>query len=147
AYLALKLAGHAADDPVLVRARARIQVLGGPTGLDATTARWLACVGQYPWTGVPTVPVEILLLPPWAPFAVQGVGARARPLLVALAVLSAHRPTTHLPPELGVHELWGGVLPATWPASAGQTLSWRRVLLAADGFAKAVGYTPFRGLQ
>ncbi len=105
AYLALRLTGMAADAPALVRAREFVLAAGGLAGVGAFTRVWLALLGQFPWAGVPATPVELVLLPPWAPVSVE-VFSRARATVVALALLLAHRPPVRLPAEAAVPELW-----------------------------------------
>ena len=148
-YQALKFAGQPADDPALDRARHAILAAGGLVGCDLSTRRWLATLGEFPWTGVPTVPVELMLLPAWAPFSVWQVAAGARAVVVARMLQSAHRWSAHLPPEQGVHELWctpPTSATITYPSHAPE-LSWRHLLLAGDRLARGIGYTPLVGLH
>ena len=148
-YQALKLACRSADDPPLVQARHAIVAAGGLVQCDLSVRRWLATLGEFPWTGVPTVPVELMLLPRWAPFSVAQVARGARVVVVARMLQSAHRWSAHLPPEQGVHELW--VTPPTsatitYPSHA-PDLSWRHLLVAGDRLARGIGYTPLVGLH
>ena len=65
AYLALKLAGHQAQDPALKRAREFIHSRGGPLKSRVFTRIFLALFQQLSWRGIPTMPVEFVLLPLW----------------------------------------------------------------------------------
>src|SRR6266498_3743468 len=63
AYFAMKVAGVAPDDPAMNAARSLIRAAGGPTGADVFTKILLALFGEYDWSGVPAMPVEIMVLP------------------------------------------------------------------------------------
>jgi len=66
AYFAMKVAGVAPDDPAMNAARSLIRAAGGPTEADVFTKILLALFGEYDWSGVPAMPVEIMLLPRWS---------------------------------------------------------------------------------
>lgn len=106
AYFALKLAGRAADDPALVRAREWILARGGLARVGVFTRIFLAYFGQYPWDGVPAMPVELILLPPWSPVSIYRMASWARETVVPLTLLMAVRPRIPLAPGCGVEELW-----------------------------------------
>ena len=57
------MAGVGVDDPAMVRARERVRAMGGPVKANVFTKILLALFGEYDWNGVPTMPVEIMLLP------------------------------------------------------------------------------------
>src|SRR5262252_9890214 len=82
AYFALKVGGLPTDDPSLVRARARILAWGGPTEADVFTKILLALFGEYDWSGVPAMPVEIMLLPRWSYFNLLEVSYWSRTVIV-----------------------------------------------------------------
>src|SRR5205085_10216594 len=63
AYAALRLAGI---DPG-ARAREYIRGEGGVARARVFTKCFLALLGQWPWQRIPTVPAELVLLPPGAP--------------------------------------------------------------------------------
>src|SRR2546428_12859037 len=63
-YFAMKMAGVGVDDPVMATARERIRAMGGPAKANVFCKILLALFGEYDWNGVPTMPVEIMLLPP-----------------------------------------------------------------------------------
>src|SRR5262245_15880844 len=78
AYLALKLAGLGAEEPALARARDAVLSAGGLARAGMFTRFWLACFGQFPWAGVPSVPVEMVLLPEWEPLYIYRVSSWTR---------------------------------------------------------------------
>src|SRR5438094_170604 len=75
AYFALKLTGMSATEPALVRARDFILGRGGLARAGVFTRIWLAYFGQFPWAGVPSMPVALVLLPPWFPLHAVGFAA------------------------------------------------------------------------
>jgi len=67
-YYALLAAGYRKkDSPEMVRAREFILSKGGPEKAGSLTKVMLALTGHYPWGNFPDIPVEIVLLPAWAP--------------------------------------------------------------------------------
>ena len=106
AYFALKLTGMSATEPALVRARDFILGRGGLARAGVFTRIWLAYFGQFPWAGVPSMPVELVLLPPWFPLNIYAMSSWARGTVVPLTLLMAHRPSVRLPAEAAVSELW-----------------------------------------
>lgn len=147
-YLALKLAGHASTEPALRTARDAILAGGGLSACDVETRRWIATFGEFPWAGVPTVPVELMLAPAWTVVSIYRLAGLQRAMVVALMMQSAQRWSAHLPPERGLHELWLTPPVATAVAyGSGSGLSVRHVLIAGDRFAKRIGYTPLVGLH
>src|SRR5262249_49543856 len=65
AYFALKIAGHPADAPAMVKAREVIRSLGGAAACNSFTKFYLALLGQFPYVNCASVPVEMILLPRW----------------------------------------------------------------------------------
>src|SRR5262245_15510267 len=78
AYFAMKMAGVPAADPALTRAREWVLERGGPTQANVFTKITLALFGQYPWGGIPAMPVEIMLLPSWSYFKIGRASCRER---------------------------------------------------------------------
>ena len=105
AYFAMKLAGYSPDDPRMVKAREAILGMGGVEATRIFTRIFLALFGQYPWSRLPSFPVEIILLPGWSPFSVYDFSSWARATLIPIAILMANRPTVPLLPSQGVQEL------------------------------------------
>ncbi len=92
AYFALKMIGDDTHAPHMARAREAILGAGGAAKSNVFTRFLLALYGEIPWRGVPTMPVEIMLLPRWFPFHLDKVSYWARTVLVPLLVLQALKP-------------------------------------------------------
>ena len=105
-YFTLKLAGFTPEEPEMKKARATALRLGGIPRTNTYCKLYLAMVGQYPWKYLPNIPPEILLLPNWAPFNIFEMSSWTRAIVVTLSVIRSFRPTTHLPPEKQLHELY-----------------------------------------
>jgi squalene-hopene/tetraprenyl-beta-curcumene cyclase len=56
------------------------------------TKCFLALLGHWPWQRIPSIPVEIVLLPPGSPFSIYDFSCWARQTIVALAAVQALRP-------------------------------------------------------
>ncbi len=106
AYLGLKLAGLKADHPALLRARQFIQSRGGPLRSRVFTRIFLALFQQLSWRGIPTMPVEFILLPTWSGLSIYELSSWSRATVVPLSVVMAAQPVCPLPPEQGVRELF-----------------------------------------
>lgn len=106
AYFALKLAGHAPTQPWMQEARACILRLGGIPKMNTYAKLYLALLGQFPWQFLPTVPVEIMLMPRWFFFDIYEVSSWSRAMLMPLAILNHYKPTKHLPADKQLHELY-----------------------------------------
>jgi squalene-hopene/tetraprenyl-beta-curcumene cyclase len=107
AYLALKMAGLAPSDPRLVKAREFILSRGGALKSRVFTRIFLALFGQVSWDGIPLLPVEFMLLPPWSGLSIYEFSSWTRATVVPLMIIMAKRPVHPLPPEQGVAELFG----------------------------------------
>jgi len=106
AYLGLKLAGLSADHPALQRAREFIRSRGGPLRSRVFTRIFLALFQQVSWRGIPTMPVEFILLPVWTGLSIYELSSWSRATVVPLSVVMAVQPVCPLPPEQGVAELF-----------------------------------------
>ncbi len=106
AYFALKLAGCSADAPFMQEARASIMRLGGIPQMNTFSKLYLALLGQFPWKYLPAMPVEMVLLPSWAPFHIYKMSSWSRAMLVPLSIISHFKPTRVLPGEKQLHELY-----------------------------------------
>lgn len=78
AYFALKLLGEDPASEPLAKARAFILQLGGIEAARVFTKIWLALFDQYDWNKVPSMPVELVLLPPEFYFNVYEFSSWAR---------------------------------------------------------------------
>jgi squalene-hopene/tetraprenyl-beta-curcumene cyclase len=122
AYFALKMIGDDIEAPHMRRARDAILALGGAARSNVFTRFLLALYGELPWSGVPIMPVEIMLLPRWFPFHLDKISYWARTVLVPLLVLQALKPKPANPRGVTVAELF--VMPPEtvrhWPTGAHQ---------------------------
>ncbi len=141
-YLALKIAGDAADAPHMARARQAIARAGGAERANTYTKYHLALFGQYPWARVPAIPPEMVFLPRASPFTVYDMSAWSRTIFVPLAILYAYKPVCQLPAALGVGELFEG------PAGAPAALSpggLKRLFFGVDAALKLYERVPGTG--
>ncbi len=106
AYFALKLAGCSVDAPFMQEARATIMRLGGIPQMNTFSKLYLALLGQFPWKYLPAIPVEMVLLPRWAPFHICKMSSWSRAMLMPLAIINHFKPTRILPGEKQLHELY-----------------------------------------
>jgi len=106
AYQALKMAGLPAADPRLTKARQFILERGGALASRVFTRINLALFGQVSWAGIPLLPVEFMLLPPWSGLSFYEFSSWSRATMIPLSIVMAYRPVCPLPPELGVAELF-----------------------------------------
>ena len=106
AYLGLKMAGLPAADPRLLKAREFIHSRGGALKTRVFTRIFLALFGQVSWDGIPLLPVEFMLLPPWSGLSIYEFSSWTRATVVPLMIIMAKRPVRPLPPEQGIQELF-----------------------------------------
>jgi squalene-hopene/tetraprenyl-beta-curcumene cyclase len=106
AYFALKVAGVSPDDPAMGAARALIRARGGPSAADVFTKILLALFGEYDWSGIPAMPVEIMLLPRWSYFNLLEVSYWSRTVIVPLLILMDVKPVRRLDASRHLDELW-----------------------------------------
>ncbi len=150
AYFALKLCGFSPADQRLKKAEEFIRAHGGLARAGVFTRCFLAYFGQFPWYGLPSMPVELILLPPWFPINIYALSSWARETVVPLTILMALQPNIPLSPELGLAELWlepPSPQTVAFPRSK-NLLSWRNFFLALDYTLKFLGrhvrWNPFR---
>jgi squalene-hopene/tetraprenyl-beta-curcumene cyclase len=106
AYWALKLVGLPEEAPTLRRARAWILAAGGAERANVFTRILMALFRQVPWRAAPAMPVEIMLLPEWAPFHVSKIAYWSRTVMTPLLILMALRARAANPTGLGIRELF-----------------------------------------
>jgi squalene-hopene/tetraprenyl-beta-curcumene cyclase len=146
AYFALKLMGHEAEEPALVRGRRAIAAAGGPWAVNSFTRFYLALLGQMPYSACPAVPPEAVLLPAWFPVNLQRVSAWSRTMIVPLSLMWAFKPLRRISPDRGIGELF----PARdrrGPPRPADTSGWARFFRGVDRIIKgceAAGLTPLR---
>src|SRR5699024_3480022 len=105
-YYALKLAGDAPEEAHMERARTAILAAGGAARANVFTRIMLAQFKQIPWRGVPFLPVELILLPRWAPFHFRKVSYWSRTVMVPLLILYSLRRQARNPHNVDVQELF-----------------------------------------
>src|SRR5256712_8578756 len=105
-YFALKLAGYSPDLPFMRKARENILRLGGIPRMNTFSKLYLALLGQFPWKYLPTIPVEMILLPSWAPFHIYTMSSWSRAMLIPLAIINHFKPTRSLPGNKQLHDLY-----------------------------------------
>lgn len=105
-YFALKLIGDPPDTPHMAQARDWVLGHGGAERSNVFTRFTLALFGQAPWRAVPTMPVEIMLLPRWFPFHLEKVSYWSRTVIVPLLVLASLKPRARNPRGVNIGELF-----------------------------------------
>ncbi len=108
AYYALKMIGDDIDAPHMARARAAIHAAGGAEAANVFTKIQLALFDAGPWRVVPTLPVELILLPRWFPVHLSKMSYWARTVIVPLLVLAALKPVARNDSGVKVDELYIG---------------------------------------
>ena len=149
AYFALKMIGDDPQAPHMRRARDAILARGGAAKSNVFTRFLLALYGAIPWRGVPTMPVEIMLLPRWFPFHLDKVSYWARTVMVPLLVLQALKPQAINRRGVTIGELFAAP-PETvrrWPTGAHQPWVWVKVFGAIDALLKFAEPAFPRGLR
>jgi squalene-hopene/tetraprenyl-beta-curcumene cyclase len=147
AYFALKMIGDDIDAPHMVRAREAIHARGGAIKANVFTRILLALYGETDWANVPTVPVELILLPRWFPIHLSKMSYWARTVIVPLLVLAAKRPVARNPRGVHVPELFVPGVPAASPRAPHQSAGWSAFFAALDWGLKR--FEPFwpKGLR
>ena len=148
AYVALKLAGDSPSASHMARARCQIHDLGGVESTNSYTRLYLALGGVLPWSYVPAIPPELILLPSWFFLNIYSMSSWTRAIVVPLMLVYAYKPHWDLPPEVGVGELFrdaSGRIPAfEWDR---RLVSWRNFFLALDRLFKWHERLPWKPLR
>jgi squalene-hopene/tetraprenyl-beta-curcumene cyclase len=145
-YFALKLAGYDADHPAMAKARAFILNNGGIIKCRVFTKIFLALFGEFAWFGVPSMPIELALLPTWAYVNMYEFSSWSRATIVPLSIVMAERPVRKLPPWARVQELY--VRPPrpidyTFTKEEG-ILTWKNFFIGVDHLLKIYESNPIR---
>ena len=106
AYFALKMIGDDPEVPHMARARAAILAHGGAATANVFTRIQLALFGEIPWRAIPSMPVEMILLPRWFPVHLSKMSYWARTVLAPLLVLLALKPRAVNARGIGIAELF-----------------------------------------
>lgn len=86
-YVALRLLGVPADDPVCVKARDTLWNLGGATLNPAWGKFWLSILNVYDWNGNCPIPPELWLLPSALPFHPGNMWCHTRMVYLPMSYL------------------------------------------------------------
>ena len=138
AYFALKMSGDDINAPHMVRAREAVRARGGAIKANVFTRILLCLYGQTSWNNVPTVPVELILLPRWFPVHLSKMSYWARTVIVPLLVLAARQPLAQNPRAVHVPELFVAGVPAASPRAPHQSAGWSAFFALLDKILKAV---------
>jgi squalene-hopene/tetraprenyl-beta-curcumene cyclase len=145
AYFALKLAGDSPYAPNLVRAREMVHRLGGLEHSNSYVRFYLALVGAVSWNLVPSIPVELMLIPNWFLLNIYEMSSWTRGIVIPMAILSALRPNWRLPEHAHVDELFKDPERKTAALDwSKQLLSWKNFFLAVDRGLKLYEKSPWK---
>jgi squalene-hopene/tetraprenyl-beta-curcumene cyclase len=97
AYVALRVLGVDCSRPELRRALRVITEQGGMAHARVFTKIWMALFGAYPWEGVPSMPPELVWLPPRVPLNLYDFACWARGTVAPLLIVLSRRPKRPLP--------------------------------------------------
>jgi squalene-hopene/tetraprenyl-beta-curcumene cyclase len=108
AYVALRVLGVDTARAEMRKALRVILEQGGVAHARVFTKIWLALFGAYPWEGVPSMPPELVWLPPRVPLNLYDFACWARGTVAPLLIVISRRPCRPL--RFSLSEL---VLPGT----------------------------------
>jgi squalene-hopene/tetraprenyl-beta-curcumene cyclase len=144
AYMALRLLGVSTTDQALVAARAFILERGGISKSRIFTKLHLALIGCYEWSGIPSLPAWVMLLPESAPFTIYEMSSWARGSTVPLLLVMDREPVY----DLGIN------LDELYPEGRNQAIfdlphnsDWTDVFVGLDRifkFAETTNFVPLR---
>jgi squalene-hopene/tetraprenyl-beta-curcumene cyclase len=92
----LRVLGLDASRPELSRALRFIRTQGGLAEARVFTKIWLALFGKYPWSGVPSMPPELVHFPAWLPLNLYDYACWARGTIAPLLIVISRRPVRDL---------------------------------------------------
>ena len=145
AWVALRLAGDAADAPHLARAAEFVRANGGLERSRVFTRIWLAMFGLWSWDDLPHLPPELIFFPKWFPFNVYDWGCWARQTIVPLTIVCTLRPVRSLP--FGVDELRTGSAALRPEAAPAPPWTWAGFFQRTDRVLHAYSRRPVRPLR
>jgi squalene-hopene/tetraprenyl-beta-curcumene cyclase len=137
AYYALKMIGDDPKVPHMVRARTAILAAGGAAAVNVFTRIQLALFDAGPWSTVPTMPPELILLPHWFPIHLSKMSYWARTVVVPLLVLCALKPVARNAKGIKVDELYTGAAVRAGTKAADPKWLWTKGFNALDRLLKA----------
>ncbi|HTT83423.1 MAG TPA: prenyltransferase/squalene oxidase repeat-containing protein, partial [Rhizomicrobium sp.] len=139
AYFALKMIGDPVDSPHMKRARDAILAEGGAVRCNVFTRILLALYGEVSWAAIPTIPVEIILLPRSFPVHLSKMSYWARTVLVPLLVLTALRPVARNPRGVRLRELFVSYIAPPPSRAPHQDRYWAALFHVIDTTLKRIG--------
>ncbi|MCL5023636.1 MAG: squalene--hopene cyclase [Nitrospirae bacterium] len=148
AYFALKLSGRSADEEPLRKAKSFILSNGGVEAARVFTKIFLALFGEFDWKAIPSIPVEINLLPYWFPINIYNFSSWARSTIVPLSLILDFKPARPVHEGAGLRELYRE--PEKRPPLTTKRpplLSWKKFFVVADGAIKIMEQLPVRPLR
>ncbi len=145
AWVALRLAGDAADAAHLVRAAEFVRANGGLERTRVFTRIWLAMFGLWSWDDLPHLPPELIFFPKWFPFNIYDWGCWARQTIVPLTIVCTLRPVRSLP--FGVDELRTGAAALRPEAAPAPPWTWAGLFQRTDRVLHAYSRRPVRPLR
>src|SRR5579884_2217461 len=74
---------------------------GGLLQARVFTKIWLALFGIYPWSGVPSLPPELVFFPLWMPFNLYDFACWARGTVAPLTIVVSKKPIRPLGVDIG----------------------------------------------
>ncbi|MGE0707024.1 MAG: squalene--hopene cyclase [Planctomycetota bacterium] len=151
-YLALKMLGDDPAAPHMVKAREFVLAHGGPAHTRMLTRFMLALLGELPWACCPSLPIQMMFAPTWAPFRlnIYELSYWARVCTVGLAVLADQKKVVPVAPGRGIAELYPAPPRPEMLYEHDQEIrliSWSNLFLQADKafkLAERWGISPLR---
>jgi squalene-hopene/tetraprenyl-beta-curcumene cyclase len=136
AYFCLKIIGDSPDASHMAKARAAILAHGGAEQANVFTRIMLAQFDELSWAHVPTMPVEMVLLPRWFPIHLSRMSYWARVVIMPLIVLAAVRVRARNPRKVRIQELFVTTRPTAHNAPAHQHRGWALLFNTLDRVLK-----------
>ena len=97
AYLALKILGVSPENEAMLSAKRFIRSSGGVARVRIFTRIFLAQFGLFPWSAVPQLPTEFILLPSVLLINIYRLASWARSTLIPLLIIRHHQTVYALP--------------------------------------------------
>ena len=106
AYFALKLSGYDTNSKTMLIAKKKIIGMGGAENSNVFTRITLALFNQISWETIPSMPVEIMVLPKWFPFHLTKISYWSRTVVVPLLIIMTKKPSANNPNNISIEELF-----------------------------------------
>jgi len=146
AYFAIKLTGTAPDAPCMTKARNFILKNGGILESRVFTKIFLALFGEYPWSALPAMPVELILLPNFSYINIYELSSWSRSVIVPLLIIYAKKPVRPISESARIQELYKEPEGTRDYSTAfdGLRPSWKNFFIGLDVGLKVLGDIPWR---